>query len=249
LLSFQQRRWPGRVPPPAYADTYDELRYETRGSSARSTDDGRVNISVNYINRFLSTILTPDLRQDSQDVRQEGTAPPHDPSTLRGRSSSCPRCNIVVHVVGSRGHVQPFVAIGKVLRETYGRRVRLATHLQFKNFVREHDLEFFDLGGDPEQLMSYMVQNPSLRPGVRSIISGDVSARRRDVAEYIQGCWRSCYKADDGTSDGGDNSPEAVTKHFVADCMIANPPSLAHIHCAEKMGIPLYMKNTNEKVS
>ena len=40
-----------------------------------------------------------------------------------------------------------------------GHRVRLATHGKFKAFVREHDLEFFDIGGDPEDLMSYMVKS------------------------------------------------------------------------------------------
>ena len=40
-------------------------------------------------------------------------------------------------VVGSRGDVQPFVALGKVLKETYGHRIRLATHPTFKKFVEE----------------------------------------------------------------------------------------------------------------
>jgi hypothetical protein len=28
---------------------------------------------------------------------------------------------------------------------------------------------------------------------------------------------------------------------FIADAIIANPPSMGHIHCAEKLGIPLHM--------
>jgi len=28
---------------------------------------------------------------------------------------------------------------------------------------------------------------------------------------------------------------------FLADAIIANPPSMGHIHCAEKLGIPLHM--------
>ena len=51
--------------------------------------------------------------------------------------------------MGSRGDVQHLVASGKVLKETYGHRVRLATHLNFKDFVQENGLEFFSIGGDP----------------------------------------------------------------------------------------------------
>jgi hypothetical protein len=33
-------------------------------------------------------------------------------------------------------------------------------------------------------------------------------------------------------------------KPFVADAIIANPPSFAHIHVAEKLGIPVHMMFT-----
>lgn len=143
---------------------------------------------------------------------------------------------MVIQIVGSRGDVQPFVALGRVLKNTYGHRVRLATHPNFKSFVEDNDLEFFSIGGDPSQLMAFMVKNPSLMPGFRSLVRGDVGRRRKDVAEYIQGCWRSCYKSGDGIIE--DDSSEPAAKPFVADCIIANPPSFAHIHCAEKLGIP-----------
>jgi UDP:flavonoid glycosyltransferase YjiC (YdhE family) len=125
------------------------------------------------------------------------------------------------------------VALGKVLKTTYGHRVRLATHPNFQSFVEENDLEFFSIGGDPSRLMGYMVKNPGLMPSFRSLLSGHVNERRNDVSEYIQGCWRSCYQAGAGLDESEGARP------FVADCIIANPPSFAHIHCAEKMGVPL----------
>lgn len=79
-----------------------------------------------------------------------------------------PRLNIVVMVIGSRGDVQPFVAVAKVLAEQGGHRVRLATHPAFKDFVEENGVEFFDVGGDPAELMAFMVKNPvsySIRGG------------------------------------------------------------------------------------
>lgn len=71
-----------------------------------------------------------------------------------------PRLDIVVMVIGSRGDVQPFVAVAKVLAEQGGHRVRLATHPAFKSFVEENGVEFFDVGGDPAELMAFMVKNP-----------------------------------------------------------------------------------------
>lgn len=32
-----------------------------------------------------------------------------------------------------------------------------------------------------------------------------------------------------------------VNKPFIADAIIANPPSFGHIHCAEKLGVPLHL--------
>lgn len=69
----------------------------------------------------------------------------------------CPRLNVVVQVVGSRGDVQPFIALGTALQQ-YGHRVRLATHDVFDDFVCKSGLEFYPIGGDPEELMSVSAQ-------------------------------------------------------------------------------------------
>lgn len=244
------------TPPPAYGDIcgdicgdiYGEIRDEENGlgTSARVTGDGRVNIRISQLSRRLSQIFTPALRQQVQSVDDsDGPPSPYVPPSLGGEKGvpPPPPLNIVIQVVGSRGDVQPFVALGKVLKYTYGHRVRLASHPNFKEFVQENGLEFFSIGGDPSRLMAFMAKNPSLMPGFRSLVSGDISQRRKDVAEYIQGCWRSCYKAGDGTSDHATDD-DLTARPFVADCIIANPPSFAHIHCAEKLGIPLHIMFT-----
>lgn len=72
--------------------------------------------------------------------------------------------NIVIQVVGSRGDVQPFIALGTELQRD-GHRVRLATHDVFHDFVLgSSSLEFYPIGGDPSDLMAYMVKNPGLYP-------------------------------------------------------------------------------------
>jgi len=56
------------------------------------------------------------------------------------------------------GDVQPFVALGKELLKD-GHRIRIASHETFRSFVTEAGLEFFDIGGNPHDMMSYMVKS------------------------------------------------------------------------------------------
>lgn len=155
----------------------------------------------------------------------------------------------MVQVVGSRGDIQPFVALGKELQKQK-HRVRLATHLKFRNDIKENGLEFFDIGGDPEQLMAFMVQNPGLIPDLNTITSGAIRQRRREMKAIFSGCWRSCFETGEGTAlhqtpdSIASNATDDCARPFVADVIIANPPGFAHFSCAEKLGIPLHMMFT-----
>lgn len=216
-----------------------------------SSEDGRVNININERSRRLSAILGQAI--DSQGIASsEPLPPPYIPLSLGGEGGvPPPPLNVVIQVVGSRGDVQPFVALGQVLRRTYGHRVRLATHPTFRNFVEENGLEFFSIGGDPAQLMAFMVKNPGLMPGFDSLRNGDIGNRRKEITAIVSGCWRSCFEAGDGTgipitdanlfAAGNLNTGNGP---FVAEAIIANPPSFAHLHCAEKLGIPLHLMFT-----
>ncbi|KAL6709290.1 hypothetical protein ACN47E_001697 [Coniothyrium glycines] len=154
-----------------------------------------------------------------------------------------PRLHIAIHICGSRGDVQPFIPIAKLLQASpHNHRVRICTHPAFKDFVESNGLEFFSIGGDPEALMAYMVKNPGLLPSIDSVKAGDITKRRKEMAEMFEGTWRSCIEAGDGlgkrtTAIDVENTEDL----FIADVIIANPPSMGHIHCAEKLGIPLHM--------
>lgn len=131
--------------------------------------------------------------------------------------------------MGSRGDVQPFIALGNELQK-HGHRVRIATHDQFEDFVRQANLEFYPIGGNPAELMAFMVKNPGLIPSMETLRSGEIQRKRATISEMLEGCWRSCFK------------PDMISAEpFVADAIIANPPSFAHVHCAQALGIPLHL--------
>jgi hypothetical protein len=144
-------------------------------------------------------------------------------------TDNVPRLNIVMLVVGTRGDVQPFLAYGKELQSA-GHRVRLATHEIFRNIVLNNELEFYPLAGNPDELMEYMIHNGGIFPSISAFCRGEVWKNERTVGEILGSTWRACISDD-----------EESGVPFVADVIIANPPSFGHIHCAEKLGIPLHI--------
>lgn len=215
---------------------------KSKDSSAvgRVNSEGQVNVKfhsnpqqlTDYFNRFESTFCSHSKSKSSHHHKfldEKDLAP-------------VPRLNIAIFIVGSRGDVQPFIPIAKLLISKHGHRVRICTHPNFKDFVESNGVEFFSIGGDPEALMAYMVKNPGLLPSRESVKAGDIGKRKREMSEIINGCWRSCIEAGDGMGERIRAANVASAKDlFIADAIIANPPSMAHIHCAEKLGIPLHM--------
>ncbi|KAI1496357.1 hypothetical protein F5X99DRAFT_74373 [Biscogniauxia marginata] len=254
--------------PPAYSEFHDHFFLHQAGfdAGAAMTDDGRVNISINQTGRQLADIIAPalrnQLREDARIASESPLPPAYIPPSLGGQpgQNPPPRLNVVIQIVGSRGDVQPFIALGQILKNTYGHRVRVATHGTFQKFVEENGLEFFNIGGDPAELMAFMVKNPGLMPGMDALKNGEITRRRKGIEEIIMGCWRSCIETGDGLgppprfgrrereNDGPPATPPATGdsrhKPFVADAIIANPPSFAHIHVAEKIGVPLHLMFT-----
>lgn len=221
--------------------------FEGIGRVAR---DGRLNIQVNeavaksgYLSKALGTTLTRHLRPQAKEEAE--AAHRHKEAFHHSQADGTlqiPRLNIVIIVIGSRGDIQPFLKIGKILKEKYNHRVRIATHPAFRKFVEEDvGLEFFSIKGDPSRLMAFMVKNPGLIPSFDTIKAGEVGERRQDMFDMFQAMWRACINTTDDEHDAlnirmmGDKFP------FVADAIIANPPSFAHVHIAEKLNIPLHL--------
>ncbi|KAH8749750.1 UDP-glucose,sterol transferase [Diaporthe sp. PMI_573] len=166
-------------------------------------DDGRVEIDCD-------SKLARAIRFTS---RPESPPPPYEQIPEEDHTHQDPtKLNVLIQVVGSRGDVQPFVALGAELKRR-GHRVRLATHDVFEKFVRDAGLEHYGVGGDPAALMAYMVKNPGLIPSMKSLQAGEIGKKTR-------------YDP------------------FVADAIISNPPSFAHVHCAQALGIPVHLMFT-----
>ncbi|KAF7805259.1 sterol 3-beta-glucosyltransferase UGT80A2-like [Senna tora] len=132
---------------------------------------------------------------------------------------------IVMLIVGTRGDVQPFVAIGKRLQE-YGHRVRLATHKNFKDFVLNAGLEFFALGGDPKVLAGYMVKHKGFLPSGPS----EIPVQRSQIKDIIYSLLPACMDPD----------PESKIP-FKVDAIISNPPAYGHTHIAKALKVPLHI--------
>ncbi|KAJ3846924.1 glycosyltransferase family 1 protein [Lentinula lateritia] len=200
---------------------YAEYIQTGRGlfSKARIDPDGRIIISL-------------DLKQQLPDLPPDYAPEIHEFGIDKSKWMEYPSMNIVIMIVGSRGDVQPYVALGKRLIQD-GHRIRIASHGTFRSFVHDAGLEFFDIGGDPQELMSYMVKNPGLIPGFESLTNGDIGRKRKMLSTMMEGCWKSCHSTDPQTG-----------RPFVADAIISNPPAFAHIHCAEAMGIPVLLTFT-----
>ena len=249
------------VPPAPYnSAAYGQLDISQNGleTGAKLAKDGRINININQHSNKLSSLLVPALRRQLDLQKREAAQEPPIPEGL-GETDGLPPppMNIVIQIVGSRGDVQPFVALGQVLKNKFNHRVRIATHPTFQEFVTDNGLEFFSIGGDPAELMAFMVKNPGLMPGMDSLKSGDVGKRRKGIYEIVTGCWRSCMEAGDGTGirtsdeyadlrsfDSAISFGDPTQKPFIVDAIIANPPSFAHVHIAEKLGIPLHLMFT-----
>lgn len=186
--------------------------YKTKGRVSRR--DGRLKISLQefadtaYLARALGSSLGNSLKRQFQGEpgQEEVVSPAREEDKDKGWETQdagpVPKLNIVIMVIGSRGDVQPFLKIGRILREKYGHRVRIATHPAFREFVEDDSqLEFFSVGGNPSELMAFMVKNPGLIPSVETVRAGEVGRRRAAMSEMFEGMWRACINTTDDEAD------------------------------------------------
>ncbi|KAL4116410.1 hypothetical protein PRIC2_011864 [Phytophthora ramorum] len=201
--------------------------------------DGRIQIE--FAAEDSIDIRRPDHHAHA-DTRAQATpsqSSSHTPDNFTTTNTTVQRppvMRICIIIVGTRGDVQPFLAIAQRLQRD-GHRVRLATHAVYRDFVMSHGVEFYPLGGDPKELAAYMVKTGGhLIPTKIETLTKDVPRNREMINEIVHSTWPAVSAAD---PDGG--GPGVPGKPFQAQAIIANPVSYGHIHVAERLGVPLHI--------
>ncbi|EMD41640.1 glycosyltransferase family 1 protein [Gelatoporia subvermispora B] len=117
--------------------------------------------------------------------------------------------------IGSRGDVQPYIALGKGLLAE-GHRVRIATHGEFKEWIESHGIEFGYVGGDPAELMRICVENGTFTV---AFLKEGMQKFRGWIDDLLKTSWEACQNT---------------------DVLIESPSAMAGVHIAEALKIPYF---------
>lgn len=117
--------------------------------------------------------------------------------------------------IGSRGDVQPYIALCKRLLEQ-GHKPRIASHAEFEGWVRSYGIDFVPVGGDPAELMRICVENGMFTFSFMREATGKF---RGWLDELLVSAWGACQGS---------------------DLLIESPSTMAGIHIAEALNIPYF---------
>ncbi|KAL6710453.1 Sterol 3-beta-glucosyltransferase [Coniothyrium glycines] len=122
---------------------------------------------------------------------------------------------IVCLTIGSRGDVQPYIALCKELLKE-GHKPRIATHAEFEPWVRKHGIDFAPVDGNPAELMRICVEHGMF---TYNFMKEANSKFRGWLDDVCSSSWRACQGA---------------------DVLIESPSAMAGIHIAEALEIPYF---------
>lgn len=133
--------------------------------------------------------------------------------------------------VGSRGAVEPCVALGVGLKEA-GHRVRVTTHTTFEELVEGRGLSFAPVSVDPRAMVEALAR-PGMRPGSRSGARDQAQLPERVSARgamnsYLQVLKPALYRA----------VGETVAACEDADAIIVYSAAFFGYDVADSIGIP-----------
>lgn len=122
---------------------------------------------------------------------------------------------VVCLTIGSRGDVQPYIALCKELLKE-GHKPRIATHAEFEPWIRKHGIDFAPVDGNPAELMRICVEHGMFTYGFMKEANSKFRGWLDDVCSSA---WRACQGA---------------------DVLIESPSAMAGIHIAEALEIPYF---------
>lgn len=123
--------------------------------------------------------------------------------------------SITCLTIGSRGDVQPYIALCKGLLAE-GHKPRIATHAEFEPWVRKHGIDFSPVDGDPAELMRICIENGMF---TYSFLREASLKFRSWIDELLSSAWKACQGS---------------------DILIESPSAMAGIHIAEALRIPYF---------
>lgn len=123
--------------------------------------------------------------------------------------------HITCLTIGSRGDVQPYIALCKGLLAE-GHKPKIATHAEFKDWIEGHGIEFAPIEGDPGELMRLCIENGTFTVAFLREAS---STMRNWLDGLLASSWLACKGS---------------------DVLIESPSAMAGIHIAEKLCIPYF---------
>lgn len=159
-----------------------------------------------------------DLTMPKTAEQVRGEAPPilfDDPRASILNFKPTESMRITCLTIGSRGDVQPYIALCKGLLAE-GHKPRIATHHEFKDWVEGHGIEFRPIEGDPAELMRICVENGMF---TYSFLREASSKFRGWIDELLSSGWQACQGS---------------------DLLIESPSAMGGIHIAEALGIPYF---------
>ncbi|NJM46221.1 MAG: glycosyltransferase family 1 protein [Alkalinema sp. RU_4_3] len=103
---------------------------------------------------------------------------------------------IAIIAMGSRGDIQPYVALGKGLNAA-GHSVRLATHENFESLVNSHGLAFYPMKGNVQAFMEDPENRKLLESGnFLKINARAAAASQRAAIDWAEGGLAACQDAE-----------------------------------------------------
>jgi len=134
--------------------------------------------------------------------------------------------NVIIITIGSRGDVQPFVALGKGLKAA-GHKVTLCTSSSFEAFICSHGLDYGHMTDELLKLMDSAAGRDAMEN--TNGISGSIKTMIR-LAKKVKPINRQMLK----------DSWEAA-QAAEPDIVLFHPKALGGVHIAEKLGVPVMM--------
>jgi len=126
-----------------------------------------------------------------------------------------PSRHFVCLTIGSRGDVQPYIALGKGLQKE-GHKVTIVTHEEYKEWVTGFGIDHRTAGGDPGALMKLSVENKMFSP---QFFRESISNFRSWLDDLLVDSWEQCKDA---------------------DVLLESPSAMAGVHIAEALHIPYF---------